>query len=70
MAEQNQGQAKESIYDRARALGANLANQQVRDRGPVSRSEQGGLKPSDTPQVKQAENDNVRQGRQLGDRGR
>ena len=70
MAEQNQGQAKESIYDRARRLGANLANEQVQDRGPVSRSEKGQLKPTDTPQVKQAENDNVRQGRQLGDRGR
>ena len=70
MAEQNQGQAKESIYDRARALGANLANQQVRDRGAVSRSEQDRLKPTDTPHVKQAENDNVRQGRQLGGRGR
>jgi hypothetical protein len=69
MAENNQQQAKQSIYERARSLGANLANQQVQERGPVSRSEQGQLKPSDTPQNNQADNDNVRQGRQLGGRG-
>jgi hypothetical protein len=69
MAENNQQQAKQSIYERARSLGANLANQQVQERGSVSRSEQGQLKPSNTPQNNQADNDNVRQGRQLGGRG-
>ncbi len=69
MAEQNQQPAKQSIYERARALGADLANQQVQDRGSVSRSEQGQLRPNDTPVNKRAENDNARQGRQLGGRG-
>jgi hypothetical protein len=69
MAEQNQQQAKQSIYERARALGANLANQQVRERGSASRGETGQLRPSDTPVNKRAENDNVHQGRQLGGRG-
>jgi hypothetical protein len=68
MAEQIQ--QKQSIYERARAIGANMAKQQVQERS-MSRSEQlGQLKPSNTPQVKQqAQNDNV-QGRQLGGRGR
>jgi len=66
MAEQNQ-QAKQSIYERARALGAALAKQQVQERGSVSRSALGQLKPANTPQIK-AENDNMRQGRQLGGR--
>ena len=69
MAEQNRQQAKQTIYERARSLGANLANQQVRDRGSASRAVTGQLRPSDTPSNKQAENDNVRQGRQLGGRG-
>ena len=69
MAEQNPQQAKQSIYERARSLGAALAKQQVQERGSVSQSQQGQLKPSNTPQIKQAENDNVRQGRQLGGRG-
>jgi hypothetical protein len=69
MAEHNQQPAKQSIYERARSLGANLANQQVQERGPVSRSEQGQLRPNDTPINKRSENDNLRQGRQLGGRG-
>jgi hypothetical protein len=69
MAEQNQQPAKQSIYDRARALGANLANQQVRERGSASRAETGQLRPNDTPINKRSENDNLRQGRQLGGRG-
>jgi len=68
MAEHNQQQAKQSIYERARALGAALAKQQVQERGSVSRSALGKLNPANTPQVKQANNDNVRQGRQLGGR--
>jgi hypothetical protein len=68
MAEQNQ-QAKQSIYDRARALGAALARQQVQERGSVSRADQGQLKPSHSPQVKQAENENAHRVRQLGGRG-
>jgi len=69
MTEQNQQQAKQSIYDRARSLGAALAKQQGQERGSVSRSQLGQLKSSNTPQVKQSENNNVRQGRQLGGRG-
>ena len=69
MAEQIPQQAKQSIYERARSLGEALAKQQVLERGSVSRSEQGQLKPSNSPQIKQPENDNVRQGRQLGGRG-
>ena len=68
MAEQNQQPAKQSIYERARALGASLASQQVRERGSASRAEIGQLRPSDTPVNKRAENDNERQGRQLGGR--
>jgi hypothetical protein len=70
MAEQNQQQqANQSIYERARSIGADLAKQQVQERGSVSRSEHGQLTPSNTPRIKEAENDNVRQGRQLGGRG-
>jgi hypothetical protein len=51
-----------------RILLISLLNQQVRERGSASRAEIGQLRPSDTPVNKRAENDNVRQGRQLGGR--
>jgi hypothetical protein len=70
MAEQNQQPAKQTIYERARSLGANLAKHRGMERGSVARSELGQLKPSNSPQIQKAENDNVRQGRQLGGRGR
>jgi len=65
MAEQNQ--AKQSIYEQARAAGAALREQGVQERS-ASRSELGQLKPANTPR-QEAGNDNARQERSVGGRG-